>query len=60
MLGKVSGLLMLKQRLIELLAQAASEAVRLFEKDSTLDKPEHRLLAKELARVWQQDAAEWN
>ena len=37
---------------IALLELARSEAIRLFEKDSTLEKPEHKLLAKELARVW--------
>jgi hypothetical protein len=38
---------------------ARSEAIRLFEKDKTLEKPEHKLLAKELARVWP-EAGEWS
>jgi len=37
-------------RLLEL---ARNEAIALFEKDSSLTAPEHLLLAKELARVWQ-------
>ena len=44
---------------IELLELARSEAIKLFEKDSGLEKPEHSLLAKELARVWPQ-AGEWS
>ena len=36
---------------IALLELARSEAEKLFEKDKTLEKPEHSLLAKELARV---------
>jgi ATP-dependent DNA helicase RecG len=45
---------------IALLELARGEAIRLFEKDPTLEKPEHRSLAKELARVWQHGAAEWS
>ncbi len=44
---------------IALLELARSEAEKLFEKDKGLDKPEHSLLAKELARVWPQ-AGEWS
>lgn len=44
----------------ECLALACAEAIRLFEKDTALEKPEHHLLAKELARVWQQSIAEWS
>jgi len=44
---------------IPLLELARSEAIRLFEQDSTLAKTEHRLLAKELARVWP-EAGEWS
>jgi len=44
---------------VPLLELARSEAIRLFEKDKSLDKPEHALLAKELARVWPQ-AGEWS
>ena len=45
---------------VALLELARSEAIRLFEKDPTLEKPEHRFLARELARVWQQGDAEWS
>jgi ATP-dependent DNA helicase RecG len=38
---------------VALLETARSEAIKLFQIDQGLDKPEHRLLAKELARVWQ-------
>lgn len=44
---------------VALLELARSEAIRLFEKDKTLEKPEHSLLAKELARVWP-EAGEWS
>ncbi len=44
---------------VGLLELARTEAIRLFEKDSTLEKPEHSLLAKELARVWP-EAGEWS
>jgi len=44
---------------VALLELARDEAIRLFEKDPTLKKPEHRLLAKELARVWQK-GGEWS
>ena len=43
---------------VALLELARSEAIRLFEKDKTLEKPEHALLAKELARVWTTEAGE--
>jgi len=36
-----------------LLELARSEAIALFRKDSELKMPEHRLLAQEVARVWQ-------
>jgi ATP-dependent DNA helicase RecG len=42
-----------------LLELARSEAIRLFQVDPNLEKPEHRLLAKELARVWQK-GGEWS
>ena len=45
---------------VALLELARSEAIRLFEQDKRLEKSEHHLLAKELARVWQQGAAEWS
>jgi ATP-dependent DNA helicase RecG len=44
---------------VALLELARSEAIRLFEIDSALKKPEHKPLAKELARVWPQ-AGEWS
>lgn len=42
-----------------LLELARIEAIRLFQVDPNLEKPEHRLLAKELARVWQK-GGEWS
>ncbi|MFC1987162.1 ATP-dependent DNA helicase RecG [Chloroflexota bacterium] len=45
---------------VGLLELARSEAIRLFEKDKTLDKSEHKLLTKELARVWTVEAGEWS
>jgi len=45
---------------VALLELARSEAIRLFEQAPGLEKPEHRLLAKELARVWQKGEAEWS
>jgi ATP-dependent DNA helicase RecG len=44
---------------VALLELARDEAIRLFEKDPTLKKPEHKLLARELARVWQK-GGEWS
>ncbi|MBA7666747.1 ATP-dependent DNA helicase RecG [subsurface metagenome] len=44
---------------VALLELARGEAIRLFEKDPTLEQPEHHLLAKELARVWQK-GGEWS
>jgi len=44
---------------VALLELARSEAIRLFEVDPALKKPEHRPLAKEMARVWQ-DGGEWS
>ncbi len=44
---------------VALLELARAEAIRLFEKDPALDKLEHRLLAKELARVWP-EGGEWS
>jgi len=45
---------------VALLELARNEAIRLFEKDPSLKKPEHQPLAKELARVWQHGEAEWS
>ena len=44
---------------VGLLELARSEAIKLFQTDPGLDKPEHQPLAKELARVWPQ-AGEWS
>jgi len=44
---------------VALLELARDEAIRLFDEDPALEKPEHRLLAKELARVWQK-GGEWS
>jgi len=44
---------------VTLLELARSEAIRLFEEDPGLAKPEHHLLTRELARVWQQ-GGEWS
>jgi len=45
---------------VGLLELARSEAIRLFQIDPGLEKPEHRPLAKELARVWPAEAGEWS
>ncbi len=44
---------------VALLELARTEAIRLFEQDPGLKKPEHSLLVKELARVWP-EAGEWS
>ncbi len=44
---------------VALLDLARSQAIKLFEKDPQLEMPEHGLLVKELARVWQ-TGAEWS
>ncbi len=41
---------------VALLEMARSEAIKLFQIDPGLDKPENHLLAKELAQVWQRGA----
>jgi ATP-dependent DNA helicase RecG len=43
---------------VALLEEARREAIRLFEIDPGLEKPEHRLLAEELARVWTTEGGE--
>ncbi|MBA7569776.1 ATP-dependent DNA helicase RecG [subsurface metagenome] len=45
---------------VPLLELARSEAIKLFEVDPILEKPEHLPLAKELARVWPQEGGEWS
>ncbi|MFC2011611.1 ATP-dependent DNA helicase RecG [Chloroflexota bacterium] len=37
---------------VAILELARSEAIKLFEKDKTLKKPEHRLLVAEMSRTW--------
>ncbi|GAH96025.1 unnamed protein product, partial [marine sediment metagenome] len=44
---------------VALLELARNEAIRLFETDPNLEMPEHHLLAKELAQVWQR-GGEWS
>ena len=44
---------------VALLELARAEAIRLFEQDPGLKKPENSLLVKELARVWP-EAGEWS
>jgi len=44
---------------VALLEMARTEATRLFDEDPALEKPEHRLLAREVARAWQQ-GGEWS
>jgi hypothetical protein len=45
---------------VPLLELARAEAIRLFEIDPELKKPEHELLRKELARVWPEAGGEWS
>ncbi len=45
---------------VPLLELARTEAIRLFQTDPNLEKPEHHLITEELARVWQQGDAEWS
>jgi len=45
---------------VALLELARTEAEKIFEKDKTLEKPEHSLLAREVARVWTTEAGEWS
>jgi ATP-dependent DNA helicase RecG len=44
---------------VRLLELARREAIKLFKKDPNLEKPEHALLIKELARVWP-EVGEWS
>ena len=44
---------------VGLLELARNEAIKLFQEDPGLTKSEHKLLAREMARVWQ-GAAEWS
>jgi ATP-dependent DNA helicase RecG len=45
---------------VALLELARREAIRLFDDDPGLKKPDHAPLSRELARVWQHGAAEWS
>ncbi len=45
---------------VAILELARNEAVKLFEVDPKLKKPEHEALVKELARVWSKEAGEWS
>ncbi|MFC1921163.1 ATP-dependent DNA helicase RecG [Chloroflexota bacterium] len=45
---------------VHLLEIARNEALQIFEKDKHLKNPEHKLLVKELARVWISEAGEWS
>ena len=45
---------------VGLLELARSEAIKLFETDPALEKPEHHLLTEELARVWPAAGGEWS
>jgi ATP-dependent DNA helicase RecG len=47
---------------VKILELARAEATLLFQADPGLKKPEHRLLAGEMARVWPQqaEAGEWS
>jgi ATP-dependent DNA helicase RecG len=45
---------------VALLELARKEAERLFTEDRHLQKPQHALLVKELARVWTTEAGEWS
>ena len=45
---------------VALLELARSEAIKIFQKDSNLEKPEHYSLVKELARVWPVEGGEWS
>ncbi len=44
---------------VALLEMARTEATKLFQEDPSLEKPEHRPLTQEMARVWQQ-GGEWS
>ena len=45
---------------VPILEMARTEAIRIFEKDPHLKLSENRLLVKELARVWTNEAGEWS
>ncbi|MBA7664629.1 ATP-dependent DNA helicase RecG [subsurface metagenome] len=45
---------------VALLELARSEAIKLFQVDPSLEKTEHHLLSKELARVWPAEGGEWS
>jgi len=45
---------------VNLLELARTEAQKLFEQDHKLERPEHALLLREMARVWSTEAGEWS
>jgi ATP-dependent DNA helicase RecG len=45
---------------VGLLELARREAIKLFEADPGLRKPEHHLLTEEMARVWPAEGGEWS
>ncbi len=45
---------------VALLERTRAEALRLFEEDRELEKPEHALLVREMTRVWAAEAGEWS
>ncbi|UCB43942.1 MAG: ATP-dependent DNA helicase RecG [Dehalococcoidales bacterium] len=45
---------------VPLLEMARTEALKLFEEDRALEKPEHAPLLKEMTRVWTTEAGEWS
>jgi len=45
---------------IALLELARNEAIALFKNDPGIKSPEHRLLVKELARIWPKEDGEWS
>jgi ATP-dependent DNA helicase RecG len=55
----IPDLRMAKMSDVALLELARNEAINMFKNDPDMDKSEHKLLAKEMARVWT-DAGEWS
>jgi ATP-dependent DNA helicase RecG len=55
----IPDLRMAKMSDVAILELARNEAINMFKTDTDMDKPEHKLLAQEMARVWT-DAGEWS
>jgi len=55
----IPDLRMAKMSDVALLELARNEAIAMFKHDPDMTKPEHQMLAKEMARVWT-DAGEWS